>query len=396
MKSTKYLCIGTLLFCTLLISGCLNGPNGDDLDDDFDNGDYGENWQSETVDESGWVGIDASIAVDTTGNPSISYFDEGQRDLKYAYKQADYWVVKVVDSEGSIGEESGLAIDSQDIAHISYNDSTNGDLKYAKGQKDDWDIETVDTADLHHVVTTSLVLDSQENPHIIYNSEMGEGYDDDNGDDNEVEIDENDLDLNDEVKHAYWDGETWQLETVALFGTDVYAAIDIEDKLHVCIVKTELDAGTAYVYYTSNSSGEWTTEEVDKAGRDCGIDVDSNNVPHVTYRDFKEGLIKYAYKNNGLWDIQTVATNVGSDEGLRMAIDSGDNPHIVYNDNEQEKLMHAVLQDDFWTKEIINRMGIPSIVIDHQDQIHVAHGHSVEVYDALHEEIEILQYSVRE
>jgi len=42
---------------------------------------------TEIVDNDGWVGIDPSIAVDIDNHPHISYFDQGNEDLKYAYKK---------------------------------------------------------------------------------------------------------------------------------------------------------------------------------------------------------------------------------------------------------------------------------------------------------------------
>jgi|GEM_PF-5145481 len=39
-------------------------------------------WVIETVDSTGRVGLFTSIAVDSSGNPHISYFDESNRYLK--------------------------------------------------------------------------------------------------------------------------------------------------------------------------------------------------------------------------------------------------------------------------------------------------------------------------
>ena len=148
-------------------------------------------------------------------------------------------------------------------------------------------------------------------------------------------------------------------------------------------------------------SGKWKVDLVDSstlAGGDCGIGVDSDKYVHITYHDYSEGAIKYAKFEGTSWKTQTVAENVGKQEGLRMAVDSKNIPHIIYADNKKEKLIHAFLDGKFWIKEIINKMGIPSVVIDDLDRVHVAYG-SVSDDETIDpetgEEIEILKYSVK-
>lgn len=342
-------------------------------------------WTTETADDDGWVSIDSSIAVDAKGNPHISHFDAKNEDLKYAYKKDGAWFKEIVDSKGHLGEESGIAVDNKGNVHISYNDVTNGALKYAKKTGNSWNIETLDKKDQSHVTITSLSLDAKENPRIAYIMEASKGS-------------------GDVVKYASWDGSSWKIEEAVIDTTtdlsDLYFVLDSNNNPHIAFVKGM--QGNKKIYYTRKVSGSWKTELVDSSTisrGDCGIDVDSNKHVHIAYHDYGKGAVKYAKFDGNSWKIQTIATNRGTQEGLRLAVDSQNNPHIVYVDEKQEKLMHVFFDGTSWTKEIVTKMGLPSIVIDNLDRIHLSHGSTTDAGTKdpeTGEEIEILKYSIKE
>jgi hypothetical protein len=132
-------------------------------------------WSSiTTVDSSGDVGKHCFLALDSLGNPHISYSDNTNMDLIYARWTGSEWSVETVDSTGIVGGHSSLALDSLGNPHISYQDETNYDLKYARWTGSAWNIYTVDL-NVFVGFYSSLALDSNDHPHISF-------YDQTNGD----------------------------------------------------------------------------------------------------------------------------------------------------------------------------------------------------------------------
>jgi len=326
-----------------------------------------ENWHSEVADDTGWVGIDSCIAIDANNSPHISHYDEGNKNLKYAYWNGGSRQNEIVDSDGDVGEESGIAIDGDGNPHISYIDNINCALKYARKIGGSWNIEEVyRSADGNPISGSSIALDSNGHPCIVFDEEP-----------------------DDDVRYAYWDGSEWKIEYVCAGGEDVYLVLDSNDTPHVSFLKDE-----SRIYYATRMSGAFDVQVVDsstQAEGDTGIAVDSNNHPHIVYNDYGSSTKKYARWEGTSWNTKTIASNVGNGEGIKIAVDSLDRPHIVYDDESDERLKYTVLDGGSWTTETIDKLGNPSIAIDDSDRSHVSHEYTVG--DDIKTETAILKYS---
>lgn len=92
----------------------------------------GASWEIKTVDFYGSVGWEnVAIALDGNANPHIAYL-VGSYKLKYARWSGSAWTIETIDASGSVGLDCSIAVASDGTVHVSYYDDTNRNLKYAK------------------------------------------------------------------------------------------------------------------------------------------------------------------------------------------------------------------------------------------------------------------------
>ncbi len=104
-----------------------------------------------TVDSSADVGQYGSLVLGADGFARISYYDNSNKDLKFARcTNADCSAknVTTVDSSGDVGYRyTAIAVGSDGFARISYFDNTGNDLKFAQCTNADCTTKSVSTVD---------------------------------------------------------------------------------------------------------------------------------------------------------------------------------------------------------------------------------------------------------
>lgn len=119
----------------------------------------------------------------------------------------------------------------------------------------------------------------------------------------------------------------------------------------------------------------------DTTGNDVGwytsICVDDQDNPHISYYDYGNGDLKYAYKTQSCWQIQIVDSTGDVGRYTSIAIDSTNRPHISYYDYTNHDLKYAQKTDTSWIITTIDELGnvglFSSLYLDRNDNTHISY-----------------------
>jgi len=293
----------------------------------------GFSWQYETIDSAAWLSYPISLKLDKNESPHVAYGDEQNEDLKYARKDGGSWTVEVVDSYGDVGYWTSLALDSLGQPHITYhnvsNSGANSTLKYAVRDNGTWKVETLwelgsynygyfglslalNSTDSPRIAFTgwghisyahlegaswrietvqeipgqtgdapSMVLDSQENPHISFSRVTPTGR----------------------LEYATRGPLGWVTQTVELDrGTYSGIALDSQNRPHIAYtISRSSPEPWAYLYYAKYTTSVWSLETIDtqqSVDEPPSIAIDGCDGVHVAYWHYTPGVedwVRYAY-----------------------------------------------------------------------------------------------------
>ena len=95
--------------------------------------------------------------------------------------------------------------------------------------------------------------------------------------------------------------------------------------------------------YAYRDSGGWNIETVD-SNEDVGIDsslvLDSDGYPHISYCGTIGDRLKYADRDSEGWSIETIISGEGSASRCSLALTGEDFPHITYYSVGHRELMY--------------------------------------------------------
>jgi len=231
-----------------------------------------------------------------------------------------------------------------------------------------WNIQTVDNSgDVGQ--WSDIAHDSKGMPHIVYTG------------------------TNNQLMYATWNNTGWNIVNIGSSGYEIYSSIVIDPDDIIHIVWTSIFS-THYVKYTTNQSGEWTTENVLSHlwdGHDSNkyfftnikLYFDNNTqttIPHIVYKDMRSKNLVHVYKDPILatWQSTIIdqAANVG--DWNDIAIDSQGHIYVSYYDGSDKDLKFAYYDGTTWSTQIIDGLysdvgQMTSIVLDENGVPHITY-----------------------
>jgi hypothetical protein len=223
-------------------------------------------------------------------------------------------------------------------------------LMYGRFDSTGWQFTQVDASG-YAGQSCSIALDQAGRPHISYVS--GPDYN-----------------SNFYVRHASFDGTSWNLETIDS-GYFTYTSIALDPASDLPRIAYSPYSGGLKLA-TFNGTG-WTIQVVDPSadGATVSLAVDPNGNPGVAYSDWRANTVRYAQWTGSEWNI-SVVDNRSYAPSLRL--DATGSPHIAYL--TRNGVMYASRNGATWSNETVDVKTFSSVALalDAQDAPHVAYG----------------------
>jgi hypothetical protein len=108
------------------------------------------------------------------------------------------------------------------------------------------------------------------------------------------------------------------------------------------------------------------------AGAYCSLAFDSSNYPHISYKDTKNGGLKYAWKDGTGWHNVTVDPARRAGDYTSLVLDGNNTPHISYS--TESSLYYASVNDSAWFTQLVDRRATmwTSIDVDSKNRPRIA------------------------
>jgi hypothetical protein len=211
----------------------------------------------------------------------------------------------------------------------------------------DWEKTTISQGGYYN----SIAIDPSGHPHISYL--------DDSNPSNYI------------LKHAYFDGNTWQNETVDSGDVGWWSAIaiDLLGHIHIIYHADKPSSSLKYAYFNGVS---WNITTIDKGGYSTSLAVDNNNYPHISHIAGSE--MKYIRYNGVNWITETIATNAFSYGSTSIAINPSGKAYISFSDYSLPRRQYLASNvSEAWEVHYLSDGRSSSLALDSSGNPHIVY-----------------------
>jgi sugar lactone lactonase YvrE len=397
----------------------------------------GMDWTIETVDDGGTffddVGRYASMALDSSGNPHIAYYNASMEDLLYRYYDpaggsGPGWYDRGVPVAGNLdsGQYCSLALDSMDRPHIAFffdDLSSIENLQYTYWNGSAWTLPVIVDNPINNEVGKycSLALDAANHPHIAYYDEFNDHLKyavDANGNGNFLDLGEivtvDNSWSNGTFPSLVLQGGQPRIAYVELGGSNndesrLKFAVKSGSNFSLSFIDTgmaamidepqviELDAD-GNLFFTTNdavyflNAGLSPTTVAGVTVYPChvktlaGVPAPQTSIAfdgtssHIAYTDPSTGALRYAIPSDPPVQIEEPDPGTAKAGFPTIAVESGGNVHIAYYSYDTNSLLYVFWNGTNWSTPVTVDGGpsldvgrYASLALDTSDNPHIAY-----------------------
>jgi len=329
-------------------------------------------WTREIVDDDGDLGYGIDIDTDSCGRCHISYsYFSGSSSLKYV-RQLDNgsWDIQVVEQlHGRV--MTSLALDREDQPHIVYFDVIKRCLKYAHQKNTNWQIEIVDdwVGNIDTICSPSIVVDRWGRPHIAYGDPSTQSmmYATKRfaaipmkmGEDTKLRGKSNQNSIVTSLFPNQWTLETIDSPLHANFYPLPSISIDPTSN-HVCVAY----AGHSQLRHAVRlGANNWLIDIANpEGGMNPALAVGANGLSAISYANgndiFDDFILMCARQDtSGEWIIKMLDRNFRSGVDSAITIDSNSHPHVASICYDEDLVAYFYLTPNGWSGSRVSPLG---------------------------------------
>lgn len=184
------------------------------------------------------------------------------------------------------------------------------------------------------------------------------------------------------LKYAYQDSNGWHIDTIddagGLSSVGTWSSIDLDENNypHVCYFYHIEYGGGDYLKYAYKDNSGWHIQTVDECdNQPTAIVIDKNNHPHIVYE--KDNEYWYTHYNGLNWEFSFIDfPSLWNGSNIDIDIDNLNRPHVSYQSGGDEQI-YAYKNGNYWIYDTImhdnyDNPYTTSIKVDNQYYPHIS------------------------